>query len=358
MANVTPELIRDISVQAVEDFLNNKIPLSQGLAKQAAAYDLNVEQVKRAVESTNNIAYLKILQHAEDRTVEFPLAKFAEVMSSATVPDNFQEKVASVAGPELQTPLTKEASAPLELVEAEKLTYMIKTASANKETLERIEIDSIAVADKLIKVAKTFSKDEAWMDKLACVTDESEFKELSVLVSGEVKNYRDLKDLGLFKQAQLKEATEFSELYKQARAMVREQRERSGLQKRAADAADSVKSNIFSKAMGSAASTAKVLNPAHLAGAALGGAASVPFRAAGAAGAAIKNSVKNNISSLSGGNKASVGNVAKAVGQTAGGVGSKILRAAGPVADAALYSPGVDSTTGRSNDVWGALQRD
>jgi hypothetical protein len=360
MANVTPELIRDISVQAVEDFLNNKVPLSKGLAKQAAAYELNVEQVKRAVESTNNIAYLKILQHAEDRRVEFPLAKFAEVMSAATIPDNFQEKVAQVTTEELKAELEKEASATdLQLVEAEQLTYLIKSASANKEALERIEMDSIVVADMLVKAAKALGKDDAWMDKLACVTDEKTFSELSILVSGEVKGYRELGELGLFKVAQLKEATGFAELYKQARALVREQRERSELQKRAADAAQGVKSNIFNKAMQggakSAMNAAQKANPAYVAGKAIGVAASTPFRAAAAAGKAINNSVKNNIAALG---KPTAKNTAKAIGRTSASAVSGVIRAGGPVLDAAFYDPGTDKTTGRSNDVWSALQRD
>lgn len=349
MANVTPELLRDISVQAVEDFLNNKIPLSKGLAKQAAAYDLNVEQVKRAVESTNNIAYLKILQHSDDRTVEFPLAKFAEVMSSATVPEGLQEKIASVTGPEVKAELVKEASAPLKLVEAETLTYFIKSASVNKAALERVEGDSITMADRLIKVAKAFSKDEAWMDKLACVVEKQEFSELSILVSGAVQKYRDISDLGLFKTAQLEEATEFAELYKQARALVREQRERSDLQKRAADAANSVKSDMF----GGMKDAARNFNPAGLAGRAAGAVAGAPFKAVGAASSAVRNSFKANLAGSSGAK-----DVAKAVGKTVGGVGGSIFRAAGPVADAAFYDPGVDKTTGRSNDAWTALQRD
>jgi hypothetical protein len=360
MANVTPELIRDISVQAVEDFLNNKVPLSKGLAKQAAAYELNVEQVKRAVESTNNIAYLKVLQHAEDRTVEFPLAKFAEVMSAATIPEGFQEKVAQVKAEELQANLEKEASShELELVEAEKLTYLIKSAAANKEALDRLEIDAIVLADTLVKAAKALSKDDAWMDKLACVTEEQTFSELSVLVSGEVKAYRDIGELGLFKSAQLKEVNAFADLYKQARELVREQRERSGLQKRAADAAQGVKSNMFTRAMNGAAASAKVTaqkaNPAYAAGKIIGTVASSPMRVAKAVGGAVNKSVKDNLSALG---KPTIKNTAKAIGKTTVSAGKSLFNAAGPIADAAFYDPGVDKTTGRSNDVWSALQRD
>ena len=69
MTQITSEQLRDISVTVVEQFLNNKIPLSLGLAKQAAAAQLNSDQIKRAVEATNTIAYLKVLSMSDDRTV-------------------------------------------------------------------------------------------------------------------------------------------------------------------------------------------------------------------------------------------------------------------------------------------------
>lgn len=361
MANVTPELIRDISVQAVEEFLNNKVPLSKGLAKQAAAHDLNAEQVKRAVESANNIAYLKVLQVAEDRTVEFPLAKFAEVMAAATIPENFQEKVAKVIGPENGPMIEKTASAaePFEFSLKEKQLFLLKEAAANKEALDRIEQESIVMADTLVKAAKALGKDEAWMDKLASVTDQETFSRLSILVSGEVKPYRNIE--GLFKSASLKEATAFSDLYKQAQALVREQRERSGLQKRAAQATNNVKSTVFQDAMGGATSavksTAKAINPPHVAGRAVGMAAAAPFKAVGAAGTAVRNSVQRNLN-LNKIVNPTAKQTAKAVGTTAKDIARGAFRVGGALADAAFYDPGVDKTTGRSNDAWTALQRD
>jgi hypothetical protein len=354
--DITPELLRDISVRAVEDFLNNKTPLSLGLAKQAAAHDLNVEQVKRAVESTNNIAYLKILQVAEDRTVEFPLAKFAEVMEAATVPINFQEKTATATligvEPVSLASIEKIASA-YELVKNEEYTFLIKMAASNNSALERLEIESITMADNLIKAAKTLKKDDAWMDKLASVTDQSSFAELSYLVSGSVQKYRDLTDLGLFKESQLKEVSSFANLYKQARELVREQRERTELKKQADDTTSGIKSNIFSRA------TQKLVGaPGYAAGAAAGAAASIPFRAAHATGKATVGSIKNTFTGArqEGGGVAS--SVGKAVGKTGGSLGKAVMGFGGPALDAAFYDPGVDKSTGRSNDAWTALQRD
>lgn len=367
MANISPEQIRDISVKAVEDFLNNSVPLSEGLAKQAAAYELNSEQVKRAVESTNNIAYLKVLQLSkEDRTIEFPLAKYAEVMTAATVPSNFQEKSAAAISVQQKEELTKQASAyeERELEQGEKLTYFIKTAAANKEALERIQIESMNVAERLVKVAKAISADDKWMDKLACVTSEQEFKELSILVSGSVQKYRNISELGLFKEAQLNDVKGFSDLYKQARELVREQRERSALQKQAAAAAQGINQNNFADAMKnvskkSAQFAKNIANPGYLAGKAVGTAAAMPLKGVAAAGRAASDSVKANVKGLMEKGVGKPSAVVKAVGKTSGSFAGRAFGlATGPVADVALYDPGTDSTTGRSNDAWTALQRD
>lgn len=367
MANISPETIRDISVKAVEDFLNDSIPLSAGLAKQAAAYELNSEQIKRAVESTNNIAYLKVLQLSkDDRTIEFPLAKYAEVMTAATLPSDFQEKAAAAIGAEQKETMTKQASAyeDRELEQGEKLTYFIKSAAANKEALERIQIESMNVAEQLVKTAKAIGKDEKWMDKLACVTSEQEFKELSILVSGSVQNYRDLSGVGLFKKAQLDSVKSFADLYKQARELVREQRQRSELQKQAAATAQGINQNNFGDALRnvskkSAQFAKNVANPGYVAGKVVGNVAAVPFKGVAAAGRAAANSVKSNVKNIMEGGAPKPQALAKAVGKTSGSVlKGAIGLATGPAIDAALYTPGTDSTTGRSNDAWTALQRD
>lgn len=362
MADVGPELIRDISVKAVEDFLNNKVPLSDSLAKQAAAYDLNSEQVKRAVESANNIAYLKILQVSDDRTVEFPLAKYAEVMGAATLPDHFTEKVAAAITVETPVQIEKVASVETtrELTDAEKVNYLIKSAAANKQALERLEVESINLAQDLVKVAKEIAKDSKWMDKLACVADEQSFSELSLLASGKVEKYRDLKSFGLFKEAELKSVAKFAGMYKQAQALVREQRERIELQKRADDTMSSMKNGFFDGARSAAkATTQKIVGaPAYALGRGLGAAASTPFRAAGAAASTVKDTFHQNLSKALKGGSGKVTGTVKAVGSTGSSVAGKIMGAAGPIADAAFYDPGVDKTTGRSNDVWSALQKD
>lgn len=347
MAHITSEQIRDLSVSAVEDFLNRKVPLSEGLAKQASAAELNAEQIQRAVEATNSIAYLKILGMSDDRTVEFPLAKYAEVMSHIAIPSasaSYEpqiEKVASVQSEEVTTEFETNA----------KLTFLIKEAAANKIALENLEVESINVKDNLIKLASAIRKDAAWMDKLASVTTAEEFGPLAVLVSGEKQGYRDLKDLGLFKEAQLKQVGEFKELYKQARQIIREMTERAGLQKRAEDLSRAQRSMFKNPISSAAGGVGKVM------GKAVGNVAAAPGKAVGAMGAGIKNSFKKNLNNIVQG-KPSARQAGQAAKSTIKPIAKTVGSLGGAALDAAFYNPGTESTTGRSNDVWNALQRD
>src|SRR4051812_18287701 len=86
--DMTPEQIRDCAVHVVEEFINKKVPLSQGVASCAELQALNSEQIKRVIEATNSIAYLKLLNGAEDRTFEFPVAEYTEVMGHLALPKN------------------------------------------------------------------------------------------------------------------------------------------------------------------------------------------------------------------------------------------------------------------------------
>ncbi|MNK09991.1 hypothetical protein D3C87_280010 [compost metagenome] len=349
--NITSDQIRDLSVKAVEEFLNNKVPLSVGLAKQASAAELNSEQIHRAVEATNSIAYLKILSLSDDRTVEFSLAKYAEVMTHVAIPSI--EKVASAGQESTGNCVTQEPeyTGP-EFQTNEKLVHFIKEAAVNKQALETLELESINVTERLIKSAAEIKKDSAWMDKLASVTSPEEFGPLAVLVSGEKQEYRTLKDLGLFKEAQLSQVCQFSELYKQARQIVREMAERSELQKRA-DEINRAQRAMFRNPLNTAAgSVAKGL------GRAVGTVAAAPGKALGAGVRGVKNSIKTKVNQMSGGAKPTVGQVGKATTSTLGSVAKGVGFAGGAAFDAAMYNPGKDSSTGRSNDVWDALQRD
>lgn len=350
MPDITSDQLRDISVAAVEDFLNNKVPLSRGLAKQAAAAKLNSEQIQRATEATNTIAYLKVLGMSDDRTVEFPLAKFAEVMSLITLPEKQagweEEKVTTNDRPEQTAPVegaddvypfsAKDAEDGMR-GEQEKVAYFIKEAAINEKILEELEIRSLVITDQLVKQAKLIASDEKGLDKLASIADDSDYTQLTVLVTGEVKPRRDFGGHSLFKEAELKDVNKLANLFKEAKSIVAETAARSELQKRAC-----LVSGEMTKQAGLVSGAGKAV------GKAISNTVGMPFKMVG-------RSVHNAIGPVA--SKITGKPFTPAKGLTMGGALGAAGTAASVGIDAAMYSPGTDSTTGRSNDVWQALQR-
>lgn len=76
------DTIKDLAVYAVQQFVSNQVPLNESIAEKARGLQLNEDQVRRVVESTNVIAFLKLREGAEDKTFEFEVASFQGVMDS------------------------------------------------------------------------------------------------------------------------------------------------------------------------------------------------------------------------------------------------------------------------------------
>ena len=74
------DTIKDLAVYAVQQFVSNQVPLNASIAEKARSLQLNEDQVRRVVESTNVIAFLKLREGAEDKTFEFDVASFPGVM--------------------------------------------------------------------------------------------------------------------------------------------------------------------------------------------------------------------------------------------------------------------------------------
>lgn len=338
MPLISSDTIRDISVKSVEMFLNNKIPLSQGLAKQASAYELNSEQIQRAVEATNSIAYLKILELSSDRTVEFPLCKYAEVMVGVTIPELGKQTYVTIKeNSDLDFTKFAEYSAPT-LNNQEQLVHMIKMASIIERELERLKDRAITIVPELEKIANVIKNDPSGLEKLATITEGKEFFILSTLVYGEVK---DRFDTGLFKSAELKEVEKIASLYKEAKevqAGIDDREEllnRSGLQKQAL--LGEIGSGI-GKVIGSVASA-----PVKAFGKVIGNSIDNVSSRASAMGAKIKNTVTGQ------------SNPIPAITKKRGIMGIGVLGATAAF-DASIYQPGT-TKTGTSKDVWNALQR-
>ena len=344
MPNMSSEQLRDLSIRVVESFLNDRVPLSEGLAKQAAAYDLNSEQVHRCVEACNTISFLKIMGAAKDRTFEFPLCDYSDVMMKAAMPDMTKLASHTSAGTKdstsVQEGLEKVAHEATPLSHSEQVNIFTKEAAVNSRALEDLECRATHLVTSILKTAADVRADSAALDKLACVVGSSDAYAITSLVFGKSET---LKDFGngkalMFKQAELKSVTTLNDLYKEARLVRDEINSRRDLQERMG----SVKEGLMKSAFASSI--------ARGAGKALG--SSVGAIAAGAGKMATKpfSSLAKTTSYAA---KRAVGRAAppKSITEkTLGGLG--VLGLNSTMIDT---HPGF-SAAGRSRDVWEALQ--
>jgi len=332
MTLITSDQIRDISVKTVEGFLNNKIPLSEGLAKYASAMELNSDQIQRAIEATNSIAYLKVLSLADDRTVEFPLCKYAEVMTAVTMPimktASEKEEKPNIIIPETLYGLD-------DLCDADKNYYFTKLAGLASIELEALKDREITIVPELIKLANAVKKDIQGLEKLATVASGKTFAMASVLVYGEVQPHEDT---GIFKTAELEVAESFIKLFKQAQDLNIQVKEKNAILE---------KSVMHKQAMLGAIGQAV----GHGLGATIAAPVSVAANAAKRTASNVGNSIGDTARSIVG--KQPLNRPIKRFGMGAGA-----LAAGGVAADAMMYTPGTDKTTGRSKGVWTTLQRE
>lgn len=400
MANIDSSYLQDVAVRCTEQFLNNKIPLNESLAKEASDHGLNSDQLQRCIEAANTVTHLKLMSLVSDRTVEFPLAKYAEVMDLIMGPNEphlvegtTQVKEASEASTSLDS-LTKEAQfVEPKVSNHEAMIHFIKEAAANDLRLEHLGYESEKVRLNLMKSAKLIEQDPKGLDKMACVLG-PEFGPLSVLVSGSAQVKRDFGEASklMFKEAELKEVYTLAELYKQAQEILSETSRRQDLAVKAAAVKeaykDGMKTEMLKQAglLTSAASVAgraadRVVgvaknlrsNPVTTISKGVGNAAfytaAAPVKAvAGAVKGMAKGVGRSAINAVGpGATKAynsvvtPFGGAAKTFTPTKSRIGGAVIGAAGVLGTAALDAsmvphPGYDSSTGASRDVWEGLK--
>lgn len=231
MPSITTEQLQTISVKTVEGFLNDHVPLSEGLAKQAAAYELNSEQIQRAVEATNSICYLKLVKVAEDRTIEFPLCKTAEVMAHITVPGaahSIEKSASVVAHKTTSVGRSEDFGADITIQSpTEMYSLLTKMAAENKHLLSRATDDLIVTRDTLEKAASVLARDPKASIKLEMLgVSETGIEKVAGVAEQTVGSF-------IFKEADLKVAKQVVELTKKANALQAEVEKRTELHKQA-----------------------------------------------------------------------------------------------------------------------------
>lgn len=349
MATITPEQLQKLSIKTVEGFLNDKVPLSIGLAKEASALELNPEQIRRGVEAVNNITYLKILQVSPDRTVEFPLCKYAEVISELGIQDfpsaYLQDNVEAEALVE-KVAQAEPAKPSLEGVPEFRIQgRLLKEATIIRRDIEELEVKATHLRDDIVSTLSAICQDESGMDKLASVCTSHEFAPLSVLLTGRVAIPTNMPK-GFFKEASLKTVNSLRELYQDARALSTQLNEKKASLERI--------ENLVKQAF--VGTTANLVGRGV--GKAVGGTVKTPFRIASKSigkvydkvAAPIKATQADRMAlrpSKTGKSLVKATDTLKITGKVAGKVGTAVSTASTPL----LYTPSINKTTGAPIDV-------
>lgn len=245
--DISPEYLRDSSVEVVRSYLKDKVPLTKTVLSIAIRDKLSSEQIKRVVETVNQVAYLKLLESAQDRTFEFPLASYDDIMAEILSPTEIIEegiKMAS-AGPlnvfYEDNDLVKEAEEQVSsMTNDERYTLMYREYCRATRELEKLAHEERELIDVLMTHAANLREEPELLEKVAYITDGDDLRVrmVSKLVYGHIKQ---ASDENLFYEEDLKSSKKLLSLLKQAETLVEKQAELKS-------STDSAKSIIMDKA--------------------------------------------------------------------------------------------------------------
>lgn len=231
MVAFTSDFLKNSAVAITAGFLAKGTPLSAGVAEVAKKNSLNMEQIKRLVEVVNQVTYLKILSTAKDRTFEFPLARFEDVVGLLVTPEiqsmtdtNIKASPLQIVGVSDEVPIEKTASESAYSPSGqEKLAYLSRHYYAARNRLEKIAEREITLLEDLRGVVAECKADESFMDKAACVTDgdEESLTKVAMLVYGEKRGFTGET---LFYDSDLEGAKQAVGLLKEAASLVEERK--------------------------------------------------------------------------------------------------------------------------------------
>lgn len=365
MATITTQDIQDIAVKCASEFFNNNTPLNESLAKEASCRGLNSDQLKRAVEATNTVTYLKSIEVAKDRTSEFALGDYREIVKQASLPeiktvtedfsDGDLQKTASIQDP-LETPKTVEVS------ELTCTNEFIKQASINRRKWEDAKTQLEYNNENFIKIARLLGQSQEFVRILSGTSaTDSEFVKIAKYATGQVQE-RQVSVKGMFKSAQLQEVEGLVDMFRQSVQLTKTIKECEDFEKQAwlmpvlGNLGKSTK-NFLSPKLGSGAEnvgkalgrglTKSVTGPASVVANTL----AKPFRGVGkAVGTKLNNAIADT-------------HLGRQIGMKVKPVNPNVKRnlamaatVGGATLDAVTYSPGKDISKGQMGSVWETLQ--
>lgn len=122
--HITPESLKEMAASNVAAYKNDGTSLNDSITKVAMDVEMNSDQVKRLVETTNQMAYLSELDGTDDRTFEFDVANYDSVMDGI------------IASPAIEKSASVATTSPMDLVSST-FAPIEKVAMENKATLEK-----------------------------------------------------------------------------------------------------------------------------------------------------------------------------------------------------------------------------
>jgi hypothetical protein len=193
MMDMSVDFLKNVGAGVVAAFRTGGVPLTDGIVKVASENQLNAEQTARLVETVNQLAYLSGPHTSMDKTAEFPLASYEDVITAIMTPPSI-EKTASARKPSplslLAEPMEKAASAPeWQPSEAEARIHMEREFYSGRDRLKSMDIEEQNIVEGLLKTAAVVGKDPEALSKIAALTggDSQKYGELCNLVFGHVK---------------------------------------------------------------------------------------------------------------------------------------------------------------------------
>ena len=234
--DLTPEALQNISVKVVSSFMLKQASLCDAIAGEAKSLELNPDQIKRVIESSNTVAYLRQLEDASNRSdLEFPVATYENVMSSMVVPTitksaENQNKPVQTNPLDAQAPETQINSS---ITEQEKQAMLVKETLRIKSTLVKMAEDGYVTASNLEKAASQFAKDPLAFEKLAKVVAPTDLRQIVTLCKLDLT--KEASEGSVFTDKDLSSAVSLNILFKEARDMVLDFKKKEEFVKKASE---------------------------------------------------------------------------------------------------------------------------
>lgn len=232
MYELTPERLQSIAVKCASQFMTKQSSLNEAICKEAMELELNPEQIKRVVETTNTLTHLRKLAEATDRTFEFPLADYNGVMASMVMPekraseedekDEKEDKDEDKKDDKFVRQSCRDESETLgpkddKEGEQEKRAMLSKEMFRCSQVLEKMAYDKEGLKLELLAAAKGLKKDAFAFEKVAEVTTSDDFDAIIKLCGIEKKAEAEKV---IFTDKELLSAHLTYSLYKQAKEVL------------------------------------------------------------------------------------------------------------------------------------------